>query len=262
MMSPDLTSILRASRILIASDFDGTLAPIVSRPSDAVADPHALAQWHRLAKIPRVTLAIVSGRSSTELDSLCSGFPACWRVADHGKTPHAPDGSIPDTWPLARNPQHLGKVGISAELLAAQFPGATVESKAHGFAFHFRNVPVQARSALPPAVDAWIAESQRAGFEVLKGREVVEIQIPGETKYSALQRIANLVGPQSTIFAGDDTTDLEAVRELSISDKDFGVWVRSPERPLPDFTPNHVVEGPQGWGLLLESIASFLEGQP
>lgn len=49
------------AKALVALDYDGTLAPVVARPEDAVPAPGAVAALHALAA--RVgTLALVTGR--------------------------------------------------------------------------------------------------------------------------------------------------------------------------------------------------------
>jgi trehalose-6-phosphatase len=60
---PDLQGRLGAERILIASDFDGTLAPLAPTPDAAVILPAARASLDRLSRLPGVTVAVISGRA-------------------------------------------------------------------------------------------------------------------------------------------------------------------------------------------------------
>src|SRR5215510_12909990 len=57
---------------LIATDFDGTLAPIVSDPREARADPAAVAGLRGLAGVAG-TLAVITGRPAAEAVEL-GGF--------------------------------------------------------------------------------------------------------------------------------------------------------------------------------------------
>src|SRR5437879_725455 len=57
------------SRLLISSDFDGTLAPIVSEPSASSILPDALAALRALVAA-RVKVAVISGRSRPALERL------------------------------------------------------------------------------------------------------------------------------------------------------------------------------------------------
>ena len=57
-----LAALLRApGRALIALDYDGTLAPIVTDPADARPHPAAVAALRRLAPLVG-TLAVITGR--------------------------------------------------------------------------------------------------------------------------------------------------------------------------------------------------------
>src|SRR5215469_5055340 len=59
----------RADQILLALDYDGTLAPIVDDPKDAAVPPETRRVLARVAAADRCTLAIVSGRSLSDLKS-------------------------------------------------------------------------------------------------------------------------------------------------------------------------------------------------
>ena len=52
-----------AEPVLVCSDFDGTLAPIVTRPEDAAPLPGISDLLTRLAAADLTTVAVVSGRS-------------------------------------------------------------------------------------------------------------------------------------------------------------------------------------------------------
>ena len=53
--------------LLVASDFDGTLAPLVDDPARARALPAAEAALVSLATLPRTAVALLSGRSLASL---------------------------------------------------------------------------------------------------------------------------------------------------------------------------------------------------
>ncbi|WP_348727823.1 trehalose-phosphatase, partial [uncultured Mycolicibacterium sp.] len=70
----DLSSALDAAaklpRLLVTSDFDGTLSPIVSNPSDARPLPEAGRALIRLAELPSTAVALISGRALRDLRAL------------------------------------------------------------------------------------------------------------------------------------------------------------------------------------------------
>ena len=53
----------RTGGLVLLLDFDGTLAPIVSRPEDAVLPARTRTALERLHQIESLTLAVVSGRA-------------------------------------------------------------------------------------------------------------------------------------------------------------------------------------------------------
>src|SRR5262245_57029141 len=72
-----LERVAEVPRLLVASDFDGTLAPLVDDPAKARALPEAEEALMRLAATADTEVALVSGRS---LASLRAGVG---RLADH-----------------------------------------------------------------------------------------------------------------------------------------------------------------------------------
>src|SRR5690606_7347569 len=77
-ISPDLVQALervaREPELLVVSDYDGTIAPIVRDPSQARPWPGAIRALGRIAELPRTHAAMISGRSRADLAAL-SGAP-------------------------------------------------------------------------------------------------------------------------------------------------------------------------------------------
>src|SRR5699024_5053781 len=65
-----LRAAARAPRLLIASDYDGTLAPIVDDPMQAHPHPEAVAALRALAELSATSVAVVSGRALRDLATL------------------------------------------------------------------------------------------------------------------------------------------------------------------------------------------------
>ena len=70
-----LTAAARVDRLLITSDFDGTLAPIVNNPADARPLRDAATTLVALSELPGISTALISGRALEVLRDL-SGMPA------------------------------------------------------------------------------------------------------------------------------------------------------------------------------------------
>ena len=140
------------ARALIATDFDGTLAPIVADPADAAAAPGAAAALTRLAKSAG-TVAIVTGRPAAAAVAL-SGVgevPGLIVLGHYGgerweagelTSAAAPDG-------VARVRQALP--GVLAAAGAPQ--GTRIEDKGTALAVHTRQT-ASPEAALDPAARA------------------------------------------------------------------------------------------------------------
>jgi len=182
-------------------DFDGTLVDIAPCPEAVTVPPDLPALLARLAGRLGGAVAIVSGRPLTQLEAL---LPVALPMAgDHGATlrlgPGAPvkgrDLPVPPPDWLSR-----------AKALAAGFPGALVERKAHGFVLHYRLAPEAADIAR--AVLERMAAAQD-DFVVMPARMAWEVKPRAISKGTAVAELMAqpvFVG-RRPIFIGDDVTD-------------------------------------------------------
>src|SRR6185436_16727348 len=76
--------IARVPLLLVACDYDGTLAPIVEDPSTAVPLPESVAAVRALAALPQTTVAVVSGRALRDLAALSRLPSEVYLVGSHG----------------------------------------------------------------------------------------------------------------------------------------------------------------------------------
>ncbi len=201
-------------------DLDGTLIDIAPSP-DTVVVPEALPRaLARLRQRLSGALAIVSGRSLKDIDTLVPlGLPA---GAEHGAVLRGPDGklvvsedmpTVPPRWLAALHD------------FAAPRPGVLVEEKSHAVALHWRLAQEHAEAA-EKLLAALTAEDAR--YEVLPARMAAEIRPRGATKarpVTLLMRQHPFQG-RIPVFVGDDVTDedgMEAAAALG------GFGLRVPE---------------------------------
>ncbi|MDT5244463.1 MAG: hypothetical protein QOD36_1839, partial [Mycobacterium sp.] len=79
-----LGTVGRVPRLLVACDYDGTMAPIVPNPDDARPLAESAAALRELAALPSTTAALISGRALRDLATL-SRMPAeVHLVGSHG----------------------------------------------------------------------------------------------------------------------------------------------------------------------------------
>jgi trehalose 6-phosphate phosphatase len=260
-----LAAIVRdPGRALIATDFDGTLAPIVAEPSAARPHPAVLPALRRLA--PRVgTLAIITGRpapAAVELGGF-AGIPGLIVIGHHGwerweagrlTSPPPPPGVAPAR---ARLPGVLASAGAPE--------GTWVEDKGHALVVHTRRTaePQRALVALGAPLAKLAADT---GLACEPGRLVIELRPRGIDKGTAITALAAERNPVAILFAGDDLGDLPAfaaVRALRASGHE-GVTVASASGEVTALADEAdlVVDGPDGVSALLVSLADAVALPP
>ena len=251
-------------RALIALDFDGTLAPIVSEPSAARPQPGALSALRRLATAVG-TLAIVTGRpasATVELGGL-AGIPGLIVIGHHGWE-RWEDGELTSPPPppqVARARERLP--GALAEAGAPD--GTWVEDKSHALVVHTR------RTADPEAALALLAEpladfADQTGLDSKPGRLVIELRARGVDKGTAITTLAAERDPAAVLFAGDDLGDIpafEAVHALRDTGR-AGVAVCSASGEVTALAAHAdlVVDGPAGITALLVRLADAVQPSP
>jgi trehalose 6-phosphate phosphatase len=192
-------------------DVDGTLAPIVARPELSVVPEETREQVRRLAG-RYALVACVSGRTGKEAERLV-GVEGVVYVGVHGLE-LAPEA---ERWRETLRP-----------FAGEDWPW--LEDKGLTVAFHWREAPndEQARRSLE-----LVAERARAaGIEAHWGRKVLELRPPVEAdKGTAVRALLAERGLTRALYAGDDTTDLDAFRGLDGLELAVRVAVASPEGP-------------------------------
>jgi trehalose 6-phosphate phosphatase len=211
-------------------DVDGTLAPIVDRPEDSAVPDETRGEIERLAGRYGL-VACVSGRPSAEVRRLV-GVEGIEYVGVHG---------------LEADPE-ARRFTSQLEAFAERLPWPwTVENKAGvTLSFHYRAAEDEQEAARLAADVARAAEE--AGLTPHKGRKVLEVRPPVEAdKGTAVRRLLDDRPLSRALYAGDDTTDLDAFRGLDEAGLDIAlkVAVASPEvNPRLLTEADLVVDGP------------------
>jgi len=203
--------------LLVASDVDGTLSPIVARAGDARLVPGAREVLERLGAIDGVIAAVVSGRPLVELRQQFGFGDGVRLLGSHGL-----EDSERAATPLDAGEEHrLGEVTAELDALASAVDGAWVERKPAGAVLHVRE-------ATPQAGDGALAHAQirlgeHTGIFLIPGHRVLEVTVRPTSKAAALQRLRAETGARTVVFAGDDVADEEVM--ASLGPNDLGVRV-------------------------------------
>jgi trehalose 6-phosphate phosphatase len=209
--------------VLIALDFDGTLAPEVDVPDEARALPAAVEQLDALQHMPGVTVAFVSGRSLASLDVVVPPSVSAAMIGSHGlELRIAPGDEVPAVDDADR--ARVAALRAALEPLVVAVEGAWIEHKPAGFAVHTRVVETEAAAALQSAARAAAALLDPA-LTVRDGKNVVEFAVRSATKGDGLVALRARLHPDAVLFAGDDVTDEDALAVLQQAD--IGIKVGS-----------------------------------
>ncbi len=222
-------------RAAVLLDLDGTLAPIVARPEDAAVPEETRAVLRDLAGRYALVAAITGRPGAVGRELL--GVDEMELVGSHGLEL----AEAADEW-RARLQEFRGTV---------DWP---VEDKGLGLSYHYRTHedPEQARVELEQ-----VAERARdAGLRARFGRMVLELLPPLEAhKGTAVRALLQGAGLSRALFAGDDTTDLDAFGAVEELEVGVTVAVDSDEAP-PELVARAdvVVAGPAALVELLKGL--------
>ncbi|MGC8625494.1 MAG: trehalose-phosphatase [Phycisphaerae bacterium] len=209
--------IFRAAVLLIATDYDGTLAPLVSDPDAAQPHRESIVALTELAQMPQTHVAVISGRALADLAKHLKNLHRVHLVGSHGS-----EFEAGFTTPIApENLELLKRVEEESHRIAAQTPGSAVERKPAGVAFHYRNAQEeQAKLAVENLLKLMGGDPN---IFVRHGKKVVELSVVKTDKGQALQSLRQRVGATATVFIGDDVTDEDAFAILT--GPDIGIKV-------------------------------------
>ena len=270
--------------LLIVTDFDGTLSPIVLEPAAARIVPAARSALRRLARLAEArpdrlrVVVVLSGRAARDV----AGRVRVGGVAYHGN--HGIESGT-----LARGTPAERLEVASDDGLATYVPGAAalgravarqlgdpswlfVEDKGPSVAFHFRQAPdaERARTAVLEAIDAVESEVGDHGLAAFEGRRVIEFR-PDEAggKGTSVENLIERERPGAVLVMGDDRTDAEAfavvraAREAGRLDGLVLAVLGARETP-PEVraTADALLPDPVAAARVLGRVAALLEDEP
>jgi trehalose-phosphatase len=203
-----ISRIARVPQLLVACDYDGTLAPIVADPSHAVPLPEAVAAIRSLATLPQTTVAVVSGRALRDLATLSRLPNEVHLVGSHGS--EFDIGFVERLMPEAISLRARLEEALSA--LTKDRPGVRLERKPASIAVHLR-------STTPDVADE-VIDAIRSGpaswpdVHVTNGKQVIELSVIATNKGAAVDALRMQLSASAVLFLGDDMTDENAFAQL------------------------------------------------
>ncbi|MCP9484610.1 MAG: trehalose-phosphatase [Gaiellaceae bacterium MAG52_C11] len=204
IQAPELAAILL--------DVDGVLAPIVDVPHEAAVPEETRTELRRLhARYGLV--ACISGRAGPDARRVV-GLDELVYVGEHG---------------LELVP---GAANWSERLLglAATVDWEDVERKPLTVTFHYRRADDESEAVR--FLEAVATRARAEGLVARFGRKVLELRPPLDAhKGTAVAHLLDERGLGRALYAGDDTTDLDAFRAIASLEVGVAVAVDSAEGP-------------------------------
>jgi trehalose 6-phosphate phosphatase len=236
------------SRVLLAFDFDGTLAPIVVDP-----DAAQMRARTRLLLVRAATLyptVVISGRSRADTRRRVADVPLREVIGNHGAERAEVD---PDETAAVRR----WRLALGARL--AGLPGVFIEDKGLSLSLHYRQSRQKKRARA--AILAAAAElSAREPLRIVGGKQVVNlVREDAPHKGMALERVRARLGCDTALYVGDDETD-EDVFALDQPGRLLGVRVGARARSHADFFLRAQREIDQLLRILIRARASEARG--
>ncbi len=210
----------RGRRLALLLDFDGTLAPFDDDPDRVRTPAQAEAALHRLARIPRTLLAIISGRSLRDIRARIA-IPGLLYAGNHGLEIAGPGW----TWVLPEARSRAQAIAACCDRLerrVRRVPGAWVENKGLTASVHVRRTRPGDIPEVEAAVRDAVAAAAPSMVRVCRARDVLEIRpdVPWGKGEATRWLLAHCLGggwrsSTTVVYIGDDDTDEEAFRALA-----------------------------------------------
>jgi trehalose 6-phosphate phosphatase len=187
------------SNVLLAFDFDGTLAPIV-------ANRHQAAMRARTARLfatvcERYPSAVISGRAKADVERRLSGAKVRYLIGNHGLEPGTRLGTFE---------RQVVQAHPLLQTALAAVPGIDIENKRYSLAVHYRRAreKPKAREAIRRAV-----ASLPVPMRVIPGKLVINV-VPeaAPSKGDALVALRDRTEADVAMYVGDDVTDEDVFR--------------------------------------------------
>lgn len=202
LLSPGARHVLEAlahAKVLLAFDFDGTLAPIVPERDEAVMRPRTAALLRRVCAL--YPTAVVSGRARADVERRVAGLGLRWIVGSHGIDPGRHAARFRRSIAAARPLLEAALVGVD---------GVELEDKELSLSIHYRRARHKQRARL--AIAAALAKLPEP-LRAIPGKLVVSV-LPADApdKGDAVRELRGRAGADTALFLGDDVTDEDVFR--------------------------------------------------
>lgn len=208
--------LLGYDRLWLFLDYDGTLADFAPTPEYAVTDPEAVAVVTCLALCPRVRVAVISGRTVSQLRQLLP-VPNILLAGTYGVELYTPDGKLLERAERSVIRPTLEQLKSIWQQLIAKRSGFFLEDKGWALALHARFADeVEADQVLSDASLLALKLASSGEFHVLQGQRFLEVGPTIAHKGCAVEYILDrFAWPGALpVYLGDDDKDEDAFETI------------------------------------------------
>jgi trehalose 6-phosphate phosphatase len=231
------------TNVVVAFDYDGTLAPIVADRDAARVPERTRTLLTRVAAL--YPCVVISGRAQADALRRLRGVGLREVIGNHGLEPWRHSDGLAE-----RVQRWLPR--LAARL--APLEGVSIEDKLFSLAVHYRASPGKriARAEILRAA------GELDGVRVVGGKQVVNLVPAGAPhKGTALEASRLRLGCEAAIYAGDDDTDEDV---FALPDRDHLLGIRVGQRR--SSAAPYFVRSQRHIDRLLEGLVSFRAARP
>lgn len=245
-----LEQALRARRLAVFLDYDGTLTPIVERPELAVLEEGMRRTLRELAGA--WPTHVISGRGLDDVQRLL-GIDSVWVAGSHGFEIAPPRGMRGGRQIAPELEPEVHRAASEVQRKVGAIAGALVEDKRFSIAVHYRRVEARDVAAVEGAVDEVVAAHPR--LQKSLGNKVFELRPALDWhKGKALLWLLDVTGEHDAapLYLGDDTTDEDAF--AVVAGRGLGILVTELPRPT---AARYALQNPFEVQVFLERLTSL-----
>ncbi len=232
-----VTQLRDARQVLLLTDYDGTLTPIVERPELASLPENTRRLLQALARQQRFTLGVISGRALADLKAKV-GISGIIYAGNHGLEIEGPGINFvnpvaEELRPIIRIMHHV----LSRALATVR--GVFVEDKGLSLSIHYRLAEEQRARDVERIVKQVVGGAEAAGqARITSGKKVYEVR-PAVTwdKGKAIKLLMKKYGKGGRksrllpMYFGDDRTDEDGFKVIENYGAGISVFVGEESQP-------------------------------
>jgi alpha,alpha-trehalase len=220
---------LQDKRVIICSDFDGTLTPIVRRPELATLSNEVkdlLFQLHQHASV-----VIISGRELSDIETKV-GINGLYYAGNHGFEIIGPEHFTTKFVMGSEYTDEIEQVYNELSNSLTSVENCIIENKKYSLSVHFRMVRESSIPEIKKNIEKIIVNHPR--LIKYQGKKVFEIRPninwnKGKALKFILEKLNYNPHDFTVIYLGDDVTDEDAFKEIK-SEKGIGILISDTPR--------------------------------